>query len=93
MIDKDLFGDPIKEPSTAKAVRKKTKASGYIRQPGTGPDGETCGTCKHRIVRYYSKRYHKCGLFIAGKQNTHGVGSDIRVRSPACSKWEPDEEE
>lgn len=51
--------------------------------PGTGPEGETCGTCGHHVVHIWSKRYHKCALV----KPTRGPGTDIRVRSPACAKW------
>lgn len=63
---------------------------GYADAPGTGPAGETCGTCKHKARRVYSKTYHKCRLMQAIW--THGAATDIRVRSPACSKWEKQEE-
>lgn len=32
---------------------------GYFYHPGTGPQGETCGTCKHITD---GRRWHKCGL-------------------------------
>jgi hypothetical protein len=61
---------------------------GYAAQPGTGPEGETCGSCKNHKVTHGSegrsrRNYHKCGLMAW----TYGPGTDIRVRSPACSKW------
>ncbi len=60
---------------------------GYAHHPGSGPEGETCGSCKH-IVRK-SRRYRKCGLNRA--RWTHGPGSDILAGSPACSKWEAEQ--
>lgn len=59
---------------------------GYAHYPGGGPEGETCGSCKH-IVR--SRRYRKCGLIRAIW--TRGPGSDILAGSPACSKWEAEQ--
>lgn len=60
---------------------------GYAHPPGTGPEGETCGTCKHMARNKWSKVYLKCDL--ARHLWTHGPGSDIRARSPACKAWEP----
>jgi hypothetical protein len=56
---------------------------GYFYHPGTGPEGETCGSCKHISP---GRRWHKCGLNRA--RWTHGRGSDILARSPACKYWE-----
>ena len=62
---------------------------GYAYMPGTGPAGETCGTCKH-IHRY--RRWAKCGAYRG--LVTHGRGTDILVRAKACKYWEkPDVEE
>jgi hypothetical protein len=58
---------------------------GYAAPPGTGPAGQTCGTCEH-IVR--GAKYRKCELIRA--KWTHGPGTDILARSAACNKWEPD---
>lgn len=57
---------------------------GYAAPPGSGPSGETCGTCKNLIVREFSNRYFKCGLV----NYTGGPGTDIRKKSPACKHWE-----
>lgn len=57
----------------------------YAAVPGSGPSGETCKTCRHSFARSMtSKRYWKCGLVPI----THGPATDIRVGSPACSKWQ-----
>ncbi|HEV2862870.1 MAG TPA: hypothetical protein VGX48_17775 [Pyrinomonadaceae bacterium] len=92
----DLFGEPITAAPRAASPcddvdtrRKPTRPQGYAATPGTGPDGETCGTCKHHVVITYSKDYHKCLEFRRrGGRWTHGPGSDIRVGSPACKLWE-----
>ena len=60
---------------------------GYGGSPGAGPDGETCGTCKH--FRRVRGRYFKCGMT---PEETHGEATDIRMRSPACELWEPNEQ-
>lgn len=61
--------------------------NGYAAKPGTGPAGETCATCKHLVTRPGTKhRYYKCALMR--ETWTHGRGSDVAYRSPACEKWE-----
>ena len=68
--------------------RKPTVKRGYAAQPGTGPEGETCKTCQHKVTcgNYSGKHYIKCKLREAAW--TNGEGTDILARSPACSKWE-----
>ena len=62
-----------------------TQPRGYAFNPGTGPANETCGTCKFiGKVRRWAKCYHD----FARRKHTHGRGSDILVRSPACKYWE-----
>ncbi len=55
---------------------------GYAHLPGTGPKGETCGLCVH-AVRF--GRFMKCEK--ARAKWTHGRGSDVLARAPACSYW------
>ncbi len=62
---------------------------GGADRPGTGPTGETCGTCGHIVRTGRSRSYPKCGLNSACW--THGPKTDIRVRWAACSKWEAPE--
>ncbi len=62
-----------------------TPRRGHADRPGTGPEGETCGTCRHYTVKHMSKTYRKCGLMQAAW--TGGPGSDIRKKDPACSMW------
>jgi len=70
-----------------KKKRKNTQANGYATTPGTGPEGETCKTCELCTkIEYHDKNYYKCGK--VRNLWTHGTGSDIRLRSPACSQWE-----
>lgn len=61
----------------------------YAALPGTGPEGETCGSCRHLYRREMAKTYLKCSL-MQGKW-TGGGGTDIKARAPACSKWEKPE--
>jgi hypothetical protein len=75
---------PHIEATVTRAVPIK-KSGLYAAWPGTGPDGETCGSCKH-CVRAWNGRYRKCGLLRSIW--TGGPGTDIKARSAACSKWE-----
>lgn len=59
-------------------------AKGYAARPGSGPEGETCKTCKHRTGHGRGKTYHKCGLV----KWSFGAGTDVRLCSPACELWE-----
>lgn len=81
----DLFGYEAPEPPKAK--RKPTRANGYAWAPGTGPKGETCGSCRFMVLRHLAKSYRKCGL--VRERWTGGPGTDVRARSPACLKWSP----
>jgi hypothetical protein len=81
----DLFGDPI-APQNPRGRRKTPKVRGYYAPPGTGPVGHTCGDCEHHVRKRMAKTYHKCEL--ARAKWTGGGGTDIRLRSPACSGWE-----
>lgn len=84
----DLFG-AIPEGEAVRqerAAHKRIKARGYAMPPGTGPEGHTCGDCAHI---YRTDRYRKCELMR--KHWTHGYGTDVLARSPACGKWEQKE--
>lgn len=54
---------------------------------GSGPEGETCGTCRHKTyMGGTSGRYIKCKLME--RCWTRGPGTDIKARWAACEKWE-----
>ena len=83
-----LFGEEIPDVAP-KATAKK---GGHFAAPGTGPAGETCGTCKHLVrIQLSSKAVHKCQL--AHFNWTHGPGSDIRCKDAACGGWRAAEPE
>ena len=80
---------PLREklnPGPARtALNRATIASGrhpLTRHPLLG-NGETCGSCAHRITGQYAYRYHKCDLIA----NTHGAATDLRLSWPACDLW------
>lgn len=68
--------------------RNPIKKNGYAAQPGTGPEGKCCKDCKHKVTvsNTGNKSWVKCELRRATW--THGEGTDILARSPACSKFE-----
>lgn len=86
---RDLFGEaPEQAVPTApgrgpNGGKHYTKPAGYVAQPGTGPVGETCGSCKHISG---GRNWNKCKL-NRGKW-THGRKTDVLSRSPSCAKWE-----
>jgi len=82
----DLFGDPLPKENP-RGHKITTKPNGYYAPPGTGPAGHTCGDCKYKTVNpgRTAKIYHKCER--SRGRWTGGAGTDIRVRSPACSGW------
>lgn len=77
----DLWNQPI-----GAYKRKGTQAKGHAGKPGSGPKGETCGTCVNLARVKLAKTYLKCGL--VRKQWTGGPGTDVRAKDAACWKWE-----
>lgn len=81
----NLFGelDTLPLPALTPSGKRRTKASGYPRRPGSGPAGQTCANCiptgGHR------KTYFKCA--VIRYRWTHGPGTDILKKSPACELW------
>lgn len=86
MPDRDLFGDPI--PKKRRGRRKKTKQRGYAAPPGTGPVGETCGSCRF-IYRAPTGRYRKC--ILVRPHWTGGIATDILARSLSCWRWKEED--
>lgn len=68
------------------SARHAVKRRGHAWLPGSGPEGETCRSCKHYTRIHYAGTYLKCKLMEA--HWTHGPGSDIRAKDPACKFWE-----
>lgn len=87
----DMFKGEFTVPpgeSKTPGVNKTTMPKGYAADPGSGPDGFTCRQCKHYIIKYTQAGYThpKCGLMR--HRWTNGRGSDIKVSSPCCKKFE-----
>lgn len=76
-------------PSNPHAARFAVAVDGYAEKPGTGPVGETCGTCRHCAFKLAAsgRRFYKCDLIIHGWGRT--AATDIRIGSPACRRHEP----
>jgi hypothetical protein len=77
---------PQSERSQSVAKAQRYQGGLYAAQPGTGPIGQTCRTCKHIYRKEMGKTYLKCGL--TRRWWTGGGGTDIKASAPACSKWE-----
>jgi hypothetical protein len=84
----DLFHlDRAMTPEERRRLQTKlrSKKTGHVAPPGTGPDGETCKTCEHLVRKQMAKTYLKCGLNRA--KWTGGGGTDVRAGDPACRQW------
>lgn len=79
---KSMFGDDIPDVPS-----KRREDRAHAAKPGTGPAGETCRHCLHRVTVEYAKNYQKCGLMRAFW--TGGGATDIRCKDPACRMFEP----
>lgn len=90
-----LFGKELVSYRTAsgnvvevvKRGKHYVEPRGYAAKPGTGPAGETCGTCAHKTYSGNTAgRYPKCALTRACWTRTRRT--DILVNAAACEKWE-----
>ncbi len=78
-----IGGETVTVPERGKHY---VQPRGYYYSPGTGPAGETCGGCQHKVRRGgVAGRYIKCALNRA--RWTRGRGSDILANAPACKYW------
>lgn len=59
---------------------------GWADTPGTGPAGETCGSCTYCAEYRFRHTYLKCSA-RPGEHWKGGRETDIRPMEPACSKW------
>jgi hypothetical protein len=77
-------------PLERKRMRRRASETqrGHAWTPGTGPAGETCGTCDHRVrVDVGAKTVSKCGRNRAAW--TGSIRTDVRACDVACKLWEP----
>lgn len=61
------------------------KRRGHAAQPGSGPAGKMCISCKNLRWTSTVPRHFKCGLMVA---HWRGASTDIKAHDAACSKWE-----
>src|SRR3954466_7131362 len=84
------LADPAMTPAERKlwlfSPRPRLKGL-HADVPGSGPKGESCGSCFHLYRRQMSRTYLKCEL--CRPHWTGGGGTDVKARDPACSKWAP----
>ncbi|NVJ90855.1 MAG: hypothetical protein HWE34_04315 [Methylocystaceae bacterium] len=64
----------------------KSEAKGYAWHPGTGPDGETCKTCRYPVDCGCNRTFYKCEMNKARWTNSRRT--DILLKAPACRHWE-----
>jgi hypothetical protein len=77
-----LFGDDFTKGDGPAVARRCTPAP-----CGSGPEGETCGTCALLVrLEYRNSRYLKCKKMELVW--THGAGSDVRAKWEACREWQ-----
>ncbi len=83
-----LFGGT--EPARNLSGPHYAAPGGHAARPGTGPSGETCGSCGHCVFRSKqgsskTRNFYKCELMA--QRWTYGRDSDVLKTSPACSRW------
>jgi len=80
-----LFGGA--GPARAERPAYQSSPAGYAAPPGSGAQGETCGTCTHCCIRrIHDRNIYKCGQRV--ERWTLDRSSDVLLRSPACRKWQ-----
>jgi len=83
-MQRSIFGG--EGPARAHGSKFAAAPAGYAAPPGSGPPGETCGTCANCRVRKIKKHnIYKCGL--RADSWTQDRATDVLVRSPACQRW------
>lgn len=82
-----IFGDDI--PDEPARVRQDRA---HPAPPGSGPDGRTCKTCKHRRLQKTraGSKFFKC--FLMRRLWTFGAATDIRCRDKACRHYQESHE-
>lgn len=79
---------PVRTGAGRKRMRRRASEvpKGYAAQPGSGPGGETCATCRHLArKRRAARTCLKCELNRGAW--TRAPGTDVRAGSPACQRW------
>ncbi len=78
-----LFDLGVDDPFNGTKHPKRPSTPALI---GSGPAGETCGTCRHRsLVQHHDRFYQKCDLMRP--HWTHGEATNIKAAWSACRLW------
>lgn len=88
-IQPDMLGGkavPASRLRRRSRARPPLKRQGWADKPGTGPIGETCGSCTYCGEYRFKQTYFKCTA-RPGEHWKGGRETDIRPMDPACSKW------
>jgi len=89
-----LFGRPLYWPDwyrpSKHTPRKNERVMQGLHPMGStqGPEGSSCGTCKHLRKADASRVHYKCFLV----KNTASIATDIRLKWRGCSHWEVQDE-
>lgn len=83
----DIFGN-VTEPPEPKREGNRYRTMQELH--GVKEGNHTCKTCEHCVgYHYHGKRYYKCELWIV----SNSEATDIRLKNPACNKYERSENE
>ncbi len=89
LMDAPLRGFATLAPharSAPGARRREPVPRGHFAPIGSGPAGETCGSCRHLFRRELAKAYLKCQR--SREIWTGGRATDVRLNDAACRGWE-----
>jgi len=82
---RSIFGGDVERPRQY-GKRFAGAPHGHAAPPGSGPPGETCGTCANcRIRRIHEHNVYKCA--ITESHWTKDRETDVLKSSPACARW------
>lgn len=72
-------------PMTTRTDLRFAPMRGHASAPGTGPVGETCGSCRHRHPTDSSYRTWTCD---AVSKFSADRGTPISQHEKACGRWQ-----
>ena len=80
-----VFGEEAEIPIVVSSRKPKT-----MQEMFGLTEGKTCKTCAHCYGRQQSRTWYKCELWLAlcFPGGGHSASSDIRLKNPACGKYE-----
>lgn len=86
-----LFNATLTQPDREFAQKLRRTVPGMAHFAGTGPVGETCGTCGYLSeVTHRGRRINRCAKFTELMQGK--VGDSVPKRTPACRYFSPTKE-